>query len=134
MITLAILIGVIIGIVQIIRTPKPTEHLSPSELAHYYNGGWKDYQRLAELKKEIAQCEEERIKEEIAREVERDFAAIDHLYNQKARLQDMYYMRESQLGEETDIDKQIELHEKLRKLDDQIFEVDQKIQKILDKE
>ena len=47
---IAIPIGVIIGIYKIIKIPKPPAGSSTAEVQWWYNGGWKEAKREAELR------------------------------------------------------------------------------------
>lgn len=129
MITLSILIGITLAIYKLITIPKPPDNMSKSELNHYYfNDGWKDYQRLQEIRKELADIEKEKAENEIYNALD----TIAHLENQKDQLQHIYSLLEHELEHEKEPRKQAVLYNKLRTIDNQVFTIDQKIKKILD--
>lgn len=128
MILLGVIAGVIIGIYKLITIPAPKEPMSKAELSHYYNGGWKEYKRLEEIRAELAAIEKERAEQEIQNALD----VLAHLENQKDQLQHIYSMVEYELERETDTKKRTALYNKLRTIDNQIFTIDQKIRKILD--
>lgn len=128
MILLGVIVGVIIGIYKLITIPAPKEPMSKAELNHYYNGGWKEYERLQEIKAELAAIE----KEKAENEIQNALGILAHLENQKEQLQHIYSILESELERETDAKKIATLYNKMRTIDNQIFTIDQKIRKILD--
>lgn len=128
MILLGVIVGVIIGIYKAITIPQPKEPMSKAELAHYYNGGWKEYKRLEEIREELAAIE----KEKAENEIQNALATLAHLENQKEQLYRIYDMLEYELERETETKKRATLYNKLRTIDNQIFAIDQKINKILE--
>ena len=128
MILLGVIVGVIIGIYKILTIPAPKEPMSKRELNYYYNGGWKEYNRLEEIRAELAEIEKERAEQEI----QNALGTLAHLENQKEQLYRIYDMVNYELERETDTRKRTTLYNKLRTIDNQIFSIDQKIKKILD--
>lgn len=60
----AIIIGVIVGIVKAIKTPTPPAGSSRAYLNWWYNGGWKEAQRLEELERLIEE-DKKRLNEDV---------------------------------------------------------------------
>ena len=129
MITLSVLIGIIIGIYKLRTIPPPPKRLTKAESNYYYfNDGWKEYQRIAEIDRELETIRKEKEENEIYNALD----TIAHLENQKEQLQHIYFLLENELKTEKEPKKQAVLINKLLTLDNKVFIIDQKIKKILD--
>ena len=60
----AAIVGGIIGIVKIVKTPQPPAGSSRTDIERWYNGGWKEAQRLEELERLIEE-DKKRVNEDV---------------------------------------------------------------------
>ena len=117
------IVGVIGGTVTYFKLPKPPAGLNKRELEHYYNGGWKDYERIKELDAQLKEVEEKEFQLQIERNVEK----IGHWEQQIENIDLLLIELETELLTETNSQKRISLMEKQLQLIDERFALQSKI-------
>ncbi len=124
----ALIIGIIGGVIRYKNTPKPPPGLNKRQLEDYYNGGWKDYERIKEIDAQLKAIEDQ----EIELKINRDMETIAHLEQQARDIDMLVDMLEFELKRETDNKKRMALINRRMQLDNKRYTIQRKINNLLE--